>query len=298
MLFHPRSLSIVLLALASGSLGCSAAPASDEADEPEAATSEDELTFRSTATSNANLRDGEIVLTFDDGPAQTSVAVADLLRSRGYTGLFFTVSHHLGALEGGRPRLNEVAAGRLSAVAERGQLVANHSHDHCIRGASNATPCSGRGFADLPSAEMKRQVETADVLIRAALARSGRSSAYVPYFRAPGNSWNAAAATALGSATLPAAAYGPIGWNLPRTGEEDFQCWRRNESVATCANRYLSAWDALPSGGQKAVILVHDNFANAPGLTRAILDGLVGRRTKAGNIVRVVRPGCIIGCTR
>ena len=298
-MFLARSVAVALVASLSLALGCVADASPVEPDEePAAGTSEDELTFRSTATSNVNLRDGEVVLTFDDGPAATSVDVAELLRSRGHTGLFFAVSHHLGSVEGGRARLDDVAASRLGAIAARGQLVANHTHNHCIRGVSQSAPCSGRGFADLPSAEMKRQVESADTLIRAALARSDRSSAYLPFFRAPGNSWNAGAATTLASASLPSAAYGPIAWNLPRAGEEDFQCWRRNESVATCANRYLSAWDALPSGGQKAVVLIHDNFPNAAALTRAVLDGLVGRRTKAGNTVRVVRPGCIVGCTR
>jgi len=281
-------------------MGCTADTTQAEADEdaPSTATAEEDLTFRAAATSNTNLRDGELVLTFDDGPAQTSVDVAELLRSRGHTGLFFAVSHHLGTVEGGRATLNDAAATRLGAIAERGQLVANHTHDHCIRGASAAAPCSGRAFADLPANEMKRQVETADILIRAGLTRAGRSSAYLPFFRAPGNSWNATAATTLAGASLPANAYGPIAWNLPRAGEEDFQCWRRGDTVSTCASRYLAAWNAMPSGGQKAVVLIHDNFPNAAALTRAILDGLVGRRTKAGNTVRVVRPGCIVGCTR
>ena len=289
-----------LTAFVALAIGCVADTTQAEPDDdaPASATSEENLTFRSAATSNVNLRDGELVLTFDDGPAQTSVDVAELLRSRGHTGLFFAVSHHLGTVEGGRVRLDDTAAGRLGAIAARGQLVANHTHNHCIQTASAAAPCSGRAFADLPASEMKRQVESADVLIRAALERAGRTSAYLPFFRAPGNSWSATAATTLASASLPANAYGPIAWNLPRAGEEDFQCWRRSESVETCASRYLAAWNAMPSGGQKAVVLIHDNFANAAALTRAILDGLVGRRTKAGNTIRVVRPGCIVGCTR
>jgi peptidoglycan/xylan/chitin deacetylase (PgdA/CDA1 family) len=297
--FLGASLAVSLVASAIASAGCVADSGTTEVDDDvPSATSEEDLTFRSAATSNVNLRDGELVLTFDDGPAQTSVDVADLLQSRGYTGLFFAVSHHIGSVEAGRATLNDTGATRLGAIAERGQLVANHTHNHCIRGASQAAPCSGRAFADLPAAEMKRQVETTDILIRAALERSRRTTAYLPFFRAPGNSWSSAAATTLSSAALPSNAYGPIAWNLPRAGEEDFQCWRRNETVATCASRYVAAFDAMPSGGQKAVILIHDNFPNAAALTRAILDGLVGRRTKAGSTVRVVRPGCIVGCTR
>lgn len=294
------SLMATLVAASIVATGCTAESAETEPDDDDtpSATSEEDLTFRSAATSSVNLRDGELVLTFDDGPAATSVDVATLLQGRGHTGLFFTVSHHLGTVDGGRATLNDTGATRLGAIAERGQLVANHTHNQCIRGASTAAPCSGRAFADLPAAEMKRQVESTDILIRAALGRANRSSAYLPFFRAPGNSWSTTAATTLSSAALPSNAYGPIAWNLPRTGEEDFQCWRRNETVATCASRYIAAFDAMPSGGQKAVVLIHDNFPNAAALTRAVLDGLVGRRTKAGNTVRVVRPGCIVGCTR
>ena len=261
------SLMATLVAASIVATGCTAESAETEPDDDDtpSATSEEDLTFRSAATSNVNLRDGELVLTFDDGPTATSVDVATLLQGRGHTGLFFTVSHHLGTVEGSRATLNDTGATRLGAIAERGQLVANHTHNHCIRGASTAAPCSGRAFADLPAAEMKRQVESTDILIRAALGRANRSSAYLPFFRAPGNSWSTTAATTLSSAALPSNAYGPIAWNLPRTGEEDFQCWRRNETVATCAGRYIAAFDAMPSGGQKAVVLIPPGERARPG---------------------------------
>ena len=93
------SLMATLVAASIVATGCTAESAETEPDDDDtpSATSEEDLTFRSAATSNVNLRDGELVLTFDDGPAATSVDVATLLQGRGHTGLFFTVSHHLAA---------------------------------------------------------------------------------------------------------------------------------------------------------------------------------------------------------
>jgi len=284
-----------------GGLSVLAAMTACSADVPAAGLSDDSeenLTFRNAATSGTNLRDGEVVLTFDDGPAASSANVAALLEERGHVGLFFVVSKHLGRVSDGRAILDDAGVAKLEAVVSKGQLVANHTHDHCISGASGSEPCSGRAFSDLPSADMKNQVEWTDMLLRAALARSNRTNAYVPFFRAPGNSWSPTAARTLSSAALPNNAYGPVAWGLPKPGDEDFRCWSKQEGVQTCANRYIAAWNAMPSGSQKAVVLIHDNFANATELLRRVLDGIIGKRTKAGSLARVVRPQCIVGCTR
>ncbi len=279
-------------------LTAAACSADGPADEPIVDDSEENLTFRNTPTAGTNLRDGELVLTFDDGPAASSANVAALLQERGHVGLFFAVSKHLGRVSNGRVILDDAGVAKLEAVVSKGQLVANHTHDHCIQSPGGAAPCSGLAFSNLPASDMKSQVEWTDVLLRAALARSNRSGAYLPFFRAPGNSWSASAARTLSTAALPTNAYGPISWDLPRSGDEDFRCWSKGESVQTCADRYIAAWNAMPSGSQKGVVLIHDNFANATELLRRILDGIVGRRTKAGSVARVVRPGCIVGCTR
>lgn len=261
-------------------------------EEDAATASEDALTLRDQPLVAQNLRDGEIVLTFDDGPSAHSGAVAELLQQRGHVGLFFVVSKHLG--DGG-PTLDATGLTRLGDVVRRGQLVANHTHDHCIGGAS---ACGGRAFASLPAAEQRRQVELTDGLLTRALDRLDAEGAYLPFLRPPGNSWSASTARSLTTARVSPRTYGPVAWNVPAPGEEDFRCWSQGTSAEACAARYVSAFRALPRGQQRAVVLVHDNFAQAAELTRRVLDGLVGTRTKAGAAVRVVHPRCVVGCTR
>ncbi len=284
--------AVALTAAVTALTSCTA----DTGEEPAAPSVESASTFRDAPVAGVNLRDGEIVLTFDDGPATSSAAVATLLQSKGITGLFFAVSHHLGSVEGGAARLDSAGVAKLDAVLDAGHVVGNHTHDHCIQGAS---ACGGRGMTTLSAAEARRQIETADVLIRAAIASAGHdASRYLPFFRSPGNAWSPALAQTLSQASLPSNAYGPVAWDVPRRGEEDFRCWSEGKSVTSCAARYVSAFQAMPRGGQRAVVLVHDNFTQARELTERFVNALAGTRTKAGNPVRFVHPRCIVGCTR
>ncbi len=297
ILQHALAATFITLAGA----GCATIDASDEDgdDAPSAQTDESALgTFRPATVAANNLRDGEIVLTFDDGPAASSGAVADVLAQRGYIGLFFAVSKHLGQVGARGVQLDETGVANLGAVVQRGHVVGNHTHEHCIAGAGGAPACGGRSFADLPAAEQRRQIELTDTLVRTALDRIGKPDAYLPFFRAPGNSWSAATASNLSSAQVSSRTYGPVAWNVPAWGEEDFRCWSQSMTPEACAARYVRAFRDLPSGQQKAVVLIHDNFGQAAELTRRFVDAIVGTRTKAGHAVHVVHPRCIVGCTR
>jgi len=61
----------------------------------------------------------QVALTFDDGPAESSLAVADLLDAAGVAGTFFVVGKAVDA----RPEL-------ARALVARGHLLANHSYHH------------------------------------------------------------------------------------------------------------------------------------------------------------------------
>jgi peptidoglycan/xylan/chitin deacetylase (PgdA/CDA1 family) len=296
-----RSLaSLAVLTVTALLPACSVAPDDDEAH----SASEALGTWRDQTISANNLLDGEVALTFDDGPAASTVQVANLLSARGHVGLFFVVSKHLGSFDGRSSRLDPNGSERLGELVDAGQLVGNHTHDHCIGGAA---ACGGRSFADLGADDQRRQVEATDALVRATLASLGApDTVYLPFFRSPGNSWSARTATNLASASVSPRSYGPIAWDVPARGEEDFRCWSANMSAAECAARYVRAFEALPAGRQRAVVLIHDNFPRAAELTRAFLDAMARdprtgsspRRTKAGNQVRIVHPRCIVGCTR
>ena len=139
--------AVALTAAVAALTSCTA----DTGEEPAAPSVESASTFRDAPVAGVNLRDGEIVLTFDDGPATSSAAVATLLQSKGITGLFFAVSHHLGSVEGGAARLDSAGVAKLDAVLDAGHVVGNHTHDHCIQGAS---ACGGRGMTTLSAAEV------------------------------------------------------------------------------------------------------------------------------------------------
>ncbi len=244
--------------------------------------------FPVSPITDANLRDGEFVLTFDDGPRSSSVQVASLLRDRGITGLFFAVSKHLGHEDGAGIALKSAHHNNIKTILDLGHILGNHSHDHCIGGAS---VCGGKSFAQLSSSEARRQVELPHRIMTAFIASVGHipRNKFLHFFRSPGGSWSSSAAEHVKRARLPDNYFGPIGWNLPPRGQEDFGCWSQGLSAAQCADRYLRAVDG---GVRKGVILIHDNFDQAPELTRRIIDGLQARGK------RFVHPRCIIGCTR
>lgn len=248
--------------------------------------------FRAAPYRGGALRDGEWVLTFDDGPRPSSVQVARALRSRNVTGLFFMVSHSVGWVDAGGVQLNATNQSYIDGVLREGHVVANHTHRHCIRGAS----CGGRGLAELPSGELAFELETAHQVLRAAIALSGHrpTDKMLHFFRAPGSqdgaSWSAAAASHASTARLPGNYLGTVAWDLPQSGHDIGECWNRGLGGAACAARYLQEIDR--TGRQKGVILIHDNFAQAADMVGPLVDGLRARG------MRVVHPRCIVGCTR
>ena len=248
--------------------------------------------FRAVPYRGGALRDGEWVLTFDDGPRPSSVQVARALRSRNVTGLFFMVSHSVGWVDAGGVQLNAANQSYIDGVLREGHVVANHTHRHCIRGAS----CGGRGLAELPSGELAFELETAHQVLRAAVAVSGHrpTDKMLHFFRAPGSqdgaSWGAAAASHASTARLPGNYLGTVAWDLPQSGHDISECWSRDLGGAACAARYLQEIDR--TGRQKGVILIHDNFVQAADMVGPLIDGLRARG------MRVVHPRCIVGCTR
>ncbi|MBX3246256.1 MAG: S-layer homology domain-containing protein [Myxococcales bacterium] len=248
--------------------------------------------FRATPYRGEALLDGEWVLSFDDGPRASSVQVARALRAKGVTGLFFMVSHTLGWVDANGVQLNPSTQSFVDGVLREGHVLANHSHRHCIRGAS----CGGRGLAELPSGELSFELETTHRVLRASIAHAGHrpTDKMLHFFRAPGSqdgaSWSAAAAASASTARLPGNYRGTIAWDLPRSGHDIGECWNRGLDGAACATRYLREIDAARM--RKGVILIHDNFPQAADMVGPLIDGLRARG------MRVVHPRCVVGCSR
>lgn len=245
--------------------------------------------FRAAPYTGAGLRDGEFVLTFDDGPRDTSAAIAATLRRKNAIGLFFTVTHGLGWIQDGGVHLRPDELDSFKAILDSGQVVGNHMHRHCIHGAS----CGGLGVAELSPSALRVELETAHRVIRAAVAESGYrpQDKFLHFFRAPGGitgtSWNASAAAAANDARLPGNYRGNVFWDLPTTGHDFSECWNRRLDGPQCAARFLRAVDG---GVRKGVIIMHDNMPQTVDMVGPLVDGLRARG------MRIVHPRCIIGC--
>ncbi len=248
--------------------------------------------FRATPYRGGGLLDREWVLTFDDGPRASSVQLARTLRAKGVTGLFFAVTHTLGSVNGNGVQLEPSTQPHIQGVLAEGHVVANHTHRHCIHGAS----CNDRGLAELPSGELASELETAHQVLRAAVANAGFRPAdkMLHFFRAPGSqdgySWSSTAAAHASTARLPGNYVGTVAWDLPGNGHDISECWNRGLTGAQCAARYLELLDR--GGLRRGVILIHDNFAQSADMVGPLIDGLRARG------MRTVHPSCIVGCTR
>lgn len=275
-------------------------------------------TCRMSGTTSA-LRDGEIVFTIDDGIGPASVPMAEVLAARGVTATFFPGARSLGSSvrlddmdyaaigamtpAEGSLEVHDVAVARLAGVVDLGHRIGNHTYSHPIGGY----PPYNLSFAALGDALQRAEVVDAHRLIEAALERAAEDHGSVAapasqlrFFRPPGNSWSERAAKVL--SVEPLAEYrGPIAWDVPAAGDEDFRCWSEGHTTAECGQAYLDAFRALPSGRQAAIVLLHDRTESVA-LAEYLMDRLTeisaDGGTKAGNCLRFVPLRCSVGCTR
>jgi peptidoglycan/xylan/chitin deacetylase (PgdA/CDA1 family) len=267
------------------------------------------------------LRDGEIVFTIDDGFGSSSRRMAEVLAAEGVPATFFPAAHNFGT----STRLQTLAAGALATelppagslsvntsildsavyhVVVNGHTVANHTYSHPIGNAQTGAP----SFASMrPDQRQRAEVVDAHLLTRMALEEVDRrhglggraAAAQLRFFRSPGNSWDEHAARVLSVSALREYR-GPISWDVPASGDEDFRCWSAGLTVEQCGERYLAAFRAMPRGQQRAVVLLHDTAQSvelARYLARRFRE-LGPARTKAGNCLRFVPLRCTVGCDR
>ena len=183
----------------------------------------------------ADLPDGVLALTYDDGPGKDTVQLARYLSDEDVRATFFVVGRHVSRFPAA-----------LETIHVRGHLIGNHTYSH-------------PGIVDL----MTRGGNIVDELAKTNRLIRPYAGEMV-YFRPPYGSWRPETAEDIETAPFSAAAeslnqcgqfadyLGPIMWDV--TGG-DWGCWERKESVDNCLVRYLSEIEEAGKG----IVLMHDS---------------------------------------
>jgi peptidoglycan/xylan/chitin deacetylase (PgdA/CDA1 family) len=196
-----------------------------------------------------------IALTFDDGPNAHTAEVLDALKALHVKATFFIVGKQAHAY----PQL-------LARIAAEGHLLANHSADHSLLGASY----------DADPGRLLYQLRDVDEQIEPLMKRGDKL-----FFRAPYGAWKSAHADILNADPKLRNYIGPIFWDvggdisMSRDGyvmsAADWDCWHIHWKAQTCAKGYLREIRREDGG----VVLMHCIHLNSAALVRAVVPALI-----------------------
>jgi peptidoglycan/xylan/chitin deacetylase (PgdA/CDA1 family) len=205
--------------------------------------------FSTAPITGADLPDGHLVLTYDDGPGPTTLSVAEYLAEMGIEATFFVVGESF-------ERLPDVP-GRVRALGHR---LGNHTWTHRVGG--------------LP-AQLADGGDIVDELMRTAALLSGEEALA---FRPPWGLWNPQVAAMLNADDILSPAHvGPFLWTIDC---RDWEGWQNGEDPSAVAARYR----VEANNRRKGIVLLHDFTADIPEiaarnrsaeLTRALVPMLV-----------------------
>lgn len=186
--------------------------------------------FATEPITGADLPDGTLVLTYDDGPGPNTLAVAEYLSQLGFEATFFVVGESI-------QKLPNVPA-RVRALGHR---LGNHTWTHEVGGLTG---------------QLQRGGDIVDELTRTAELLRGAKEPIA--FRPPWGNWDSAVTTVLNAASaLSAEHVGPFNWTIDC---KDWAAWRDGEDPRDVAARYRVAANTL----KKGIVLMHDYTADIP----------------------------------
>jgi peptidoglycan/xylan/chitin deacetylase (PgdA/CDA1 family) len=186
--------------------------------------------FVTEPITGADLPDGHLVLTYDDGPGPNTLAVAEYLSGLGIEATFFVVGESI-------ERLPDVPA----QVRALGHRLGNHTWTHYYEGLP-------KQLADRGGAEV------VDELMRTAALLSGEQALA---FRPPYGAWNPQVAATLNADDILSPAHvGPFNWEIHCT---DWKSWLEGDDPVSVANCFR----AEASAKGKGIVLLHDYTAEA-----------------------------------
>jgi len=205
--------------------------------------------FSSVPITGADLSDGQLVLTYDDGPGPNSLSVAEYLSDQGIEATFFVVGESF-------EKLPDVP-GRVRALGHR---LGNHTWTHEVGGLT---------------AQLARGGDIVDELMRTAALLSGEEALA---FRPPWGFWNQQVAATLNADDILSPGHvGPFNWTIDC---KDWAGWRDGDDPTAVAARYR----VEASRAKKGIVLMHDYTADVPEiaarnrsaeLTRALVPMLI-----------------------
>jgi peptidoglycan/xylan/chitin deacetylase (PgdA/CDA1 family) len=186
--------------------------------------------FVTEPITGADLPDGHLVLTYDDGPGPNTLAVAEYLSEMGIEATFFVVGESI-------ERLPEVPA----QVRALGHRLGNHTWTHYYEG--------------LPKQLLDRgAAEIVDELLRTAALLSGEEALA---FRPPYGAWDPRVAATLNADDILSPAHvGPFNWAIHHP---DWAAWRDGVDPTIVATRFRVEANAK----RKGIVLLHDYTAEA-----------------------------------
>ncbi len=170
-----------------------------------------------------------LCLTYDDGPGENTLAIAQFLHEQEIRATFFVVGKY--AVE---------QSHTLAALREMGHLIGNHTYEH----------------PDLPyyvsiNGDMQGQLLRTDAAIKPFVSPNTPV-----FFRAPYGKWSAEVANELNNNLLCAINHaGPVHWDIAGI---DCYYWQLGKSVAEAVESYLTT---IRETG-KGIVVMHDNIAD------------------------------------
>jgi len=180
--------------------------------------------FAAAPITGADLPDGSLVLTYDDGPGPNTLPVAEYLSGMGTEATFFVV----GEFAEKQPEV-------LARVRALGHRLGNHTWTHDPAGLTG---------------QLARGGDIVQELKRTAALLDGAATPIA--FRAPYGSWSPEVATVLSAdAALDAGHVGHIHWTIDCT---DWVAWRDGVDPSVVATWYR----VHTKTKKKGIVLMHD----------------------------------------
>jgi peptidoglycan/xylan/chitin deacetylase (PgdA/CDA1 family) len=202
-----------------------------------------------TPLNGASLPAKTLCLTFDDGPCERTLEIAQSLNESSIPAAFFFVGKHL-----------EKFPGAAAQVRKLGHIAGNHAFIH--------RKLTGSALAD---EDVIASILDTSNLLRTESDPIGRAI----FFRPPYRAWSPRLSFLLNRLAATSTDHiGPVGWDIDG---KDYACWEKGRSPEMCSLFYLKAIAQAPR--QSGIVLCHDHSADNP---------LAAERNRTPEMIRIL----------
>jgi len=223
--------------------------------EPETEVITQEVLAGSQNVNGGGLPAKTVVLTYDDGPDEHTMALAQYLKDEGIRATFFVNGSRFckimdetgkcltpqdtrrctnGQMQAGVANRKYYPEALLDQLIAMGHRIGNHTQDHCHMNGQNME-------------DAVWEVKTTQDILDKHICDN------VYLFRAPFAEWGGAVAARVNSEMGLAKLVGPVYWEVDGN---DWDCWQKGTSPQACANRYMSILNGRAN--KNGIFLMHD----------------------------------------